>query len=124
VSSAVAEWAEEYAAAARAAGIDDWQDPRAEDFDLTYPVSRPDATIDDVVAHIEHVREVAGIDHVGIGGDFDGTTWLPAGLQDVASYPRLFAALADRGWSRTDLEKLGWRNALSTFARVEECATT
>ncbi|WP_432558542.1 dipeptidase [Granulicoccus sp. GXG6511] len=123
VSSAVAEWAEDYALAARAAGLVQWSDPEAAAFDAAYPTPRPDATLEDVVAHIEHVREVAGIDHVGIGGDFDGTTWLPADLQDVASYPRLFAALAERGWSRTELEKLGWRNAVATFARVQECAT-
>ncbi|MDO5683130.1 MAG: membrane dipeptidase [Propionibacteriaceae bacterium] len=75
-----------------------------------------------MIAHIEHVREVAGIDHVGLGGDYDGTTWLPVDLPDVASYPRLFDALADRGWSETDLAKLGWRNALATFARIQECA--
>ena len=45
---------------------------------------KPDATIDDVVRHIEHVREVAGIDHVGLGGDFDGTDTYPVGLADVA----------------------------------------
>ena len=59
----------------------------------------PVATLADVVAHCEHVREVAGIDHVGLGGDYDGTDPLPEGLEDVTGYPRLLAALAERGWS-------------------------
>jgi membrane dipeptidase len=72
----------------------------------------PPATLDDVVAHVEHVREVAGIEHIGLGGDYDGTDWLPAGLEDVTGYPRLLAALADRGWSDDDLARLTCRNVL------------
>ncbi|MDO5500955.1 MAG: dipeptidase [Propionibacteriaceae bacterium] len=121
VSSAVAEWATEFGAAAKAAGIDFWS-PDGAAWEASYPVPMPAATVDDVVAHCEHVREVAGIDHIGLGGDYDGTTWLPADLPDVASYPRLFAALRERNWSDADLEKLGWRNAIATFARVQECA--
>jgi membrane dipeptidase len=64
------------------------------------------------VAHVEHLREAAGIDHVGIGGDYDGTTELPDELSDVSTYPRLLDALADRGWSAEDLAKLAHRNAL------------
>jgi membrane dipeptidase len=67
---------------------------------------RPRATLSDVVAHVEHVREVAGIDHIGIGGDYDGTDDLPDGLQDVSCYPALVAALLDRGWSEKDCSKL------------------
>ena len=59
----------------------------------------------DVVAHLEHVREVAGIDHIGLGGDYDGVDWLPEGLEDVTGYPRLLAALRERGWSDDDLAK-------------------
>jgi membrane dipeptidase len=76
----------------------------------------PPATLDDVVAHVEHVREVAGIDHVGLGGDYDGTDWLPAGLEDVTGYPRLLGALAGRGWSPADLAKLTCRNVLRAMA--------
>ncbi len=72
----------------------------------------PPATLEDVVAHVEHVREVAGVEHVGLGGDYDGTDWLPSGLEDVSGYPRLLAALADRGWSDEDLAKLTCRNVL------------
>jgi membrane dipeptidase len=74
--------------------------------------ARPPATLDDVVAHVEHVREVAGIEHVGLGGDYDGTGWLPEGLEDVTGYPRLLEALADRGWSDDDLARLTCRNVL------------
>ena len=59
----------------------------------------PPVDLADVVAHVEHVREVAGVEHVGLGGDYDGVDWLPEGLEDVTGYPRLLAALADRGWS-------------------------
>jgi membrane dipeptidase len=72
----------------------------------------PVTTIADVVAHLEHVREVAGIDHIGLGGDYDGVGWLPDGLEDVRGYPRLLAALADRGWSDDDLARLAGRNVL------------
>ena len=72
----------------------------------------PRATIGDVVAHIEHVRDVAGVDHVGIGGDYDGTVFMPLELEDVSGYPRLFDALVDRSWSRSDLDRLRADNVL------------
>jgi len=76
----------------------------------------PVATIDDVVAHLEHVREVAGIEHIGLGGDYDGVGWLPEGLEDVRGYPRLLEALAERGWSDGDLARLTCRNILRVMA--------
>ena len=79
----------------------------------------PVASLDDVVAHCEHVREVAGVDHVGLGGDYDGTETLPEGLQDVTGYPRLLAALAARGWSDDDLSGLTSRNVLRVMRDVE-----
>jgi membrane dipeptidase len=72
----------------------------------------PRATVADVVAHIEHAREVAGVEHIGIGADFDGTPDLPVGLEDVAGYPGLFAALLDRGWSEADCARLAGGNIL------------
>lgn len=83
---------------------------------------QPVATLEDVVAHVEHVREVAGVDHIGLGGDYDGVGLLPVGLEDVASYPNLLSALADRGWSDEDLGKLTWDNAMRVLGGVEDVA--
>ncbi|HEX6136012.1 MAG TPA: dipeptidase [Longimicrobiales bacterium] len=82
----------------------------------------PRVTIDDVIRHIEHVRDVAGIDHVGIGGDFDGIDSTPVGLEDVSTYPALFAALARRGWSDADLRRLAGENAMRVWREAERVA--
>jgi membrane dipeptidase len=82
----------------------------------------PQATIDDVIRHIEHVRDVAGIDHVGIGADFDGIDSTPVGLEDVSTYPVLFAALARRGWSDADMRKLAGENAMRVWREAERVA--
>ena len=79
----------------------------------------PKATLEDVVRHVEHVRAVAGVDHVGLGGDYDGTSTLPEGLEDVSGYPRLLAALADRGWSDAELGKLASGNVLRVWRDAE-----
>jgi membrane dipeptidase len=89
-------------------------------WDAAHPAPR--ATLAQVADHVEHVRRVAGADHVGVGGDFDGTTDLPAGLDDVAAYPALFAELARRGWSDADLRKLAGENVLRALARAEAVA--
>ena len=68
---------------------------------------RPVATVAQVADHVEHVREVAGVEHVGIGSDFDGDTVMPVGLEDVSCYPALIAELIDRGWS--DAESVATR---------------
>lgn len=83
---------------------------------------RPVATMTDVADHLDHVRDVAGIDHVGIGGDFDGTTEVPHGLDDVSGYPELFALLAGRRWSDNDLGKLAGGNILRVMRDVESVA--
>jgi len=83
---------------------------------------RPRATLADVVAHAEHVREVAGIDHIGIGGDYDGTDKLPDGLQDVSCYPALVGALLDRGWSEKDCGKITSSNVLRVLHEAEDAA--
>jgi membrane dipeptidase len=82
----------------------------------------PNATVNDVVAHIEHVREVAGIDHVGIGGDYDGTMFMPVGLEDVSGYPRLFEALVARGWNDSDLNQLRRENVLRVMRDAQDRA--
>jgi membrane dipeptidase len=83
---------------------------------------RPPCGLADVAAHIEHVREVAGADHVGLGGDFDGVLATPDGLEGVDGYPALLAELADRGWSDADLAKLTWHNALRVLRETEAVA--
>lgn len=123
VSRAVAEWDARLADAMAAAGRDH-RDLRARAafaaaWDGPPP---PGATLDDVVAHLEHAREVAGIDHLGLGGDYDGVAELPKGLEDVSGYPRLFDALRARHWSATDLEKLAGRNVLRVLRAVDDVA--
>ena len=83
---------------------------------------KPTATIAQVADHIDHARDIAGIDHVGLGGDYDGTTELPDGLADVSTYPRLFAELATRHWSPTDLAKLAGTNILRVLRETERLA--
>ncbi|KAG7198435.1 hypothetical protein KM043_005821 [Ampulex compressa] len=78
------------------------------------------STLQDVAAHIDHVRAVAGIDHVGIGAGYDGINLTPAGLEDVSKYPELFAELLARGWSEADIQKLAGLNLIRVFKAVEE----
>jgi membrane dipeptidase len=80
---------------------------------------RPQATLAQVADHIEHVRKVAGVDHVGLGSDFDGITNVPVGLEDVSTFPQLFAELIRRGWSDDDLRKLAGRNVLRVLQEAE-----
>jgi membrane dipeptidase len=75
-----------------------------------------------VADHLDHMREVAGVDHLGIGGDYDGTAFTPDGLDDVSGYPNLIVELADRGWSRADLAKLTWQNAVRVLGAAEDVA--
>ena len=78
-----------------------------------------EATLSMVADHIEHIRRVAGADHVGIGGDFDGISVVVKGLEDVSTYPALFAELARRGWPDGDLRKLAGENILRVMDRAE-----
>jgi membrane dipeptidase len=79
-------------------------------------------TLAQVADHVDHVRQVAGADHVGLGGDFDGNDSWPEGLEDVSGYPRLFAELVRRGWTDEDLGKLASGNALRVMRQAEEVA--
>ena len=85
---------------------------------------RPVVTVKDVADHIEHIVKVAGIDHVGIGGDFDGIDMVPDGLSSVADYPNLFAELIHRGWSDTMLAKLAGNNLLRVMRKAEAVAVS
>jgi membrane dipeptidase len=83
---------------------------------------RPPCGVGDVADHVEHVRDVAGVDHVGLGGDFDGVISTPDGLEGVDGYPVLLAELARRGWSDAELAKLTWHNALRVLRATEAVA--
>ncbi|GAA4916959.1 dipeptidase [Streptomyces coeruleoprunus] len=89
-------------------------------FEEAHP--RPRATAATVADHLDHMREVAGIAHIGIGGDFDGTAFTPDGLEDVAGYPNLVAELLARKWSRTDVAMLTWQNAVRVLRDAEAVA--
>ena len=80
---------------------------------------RPNATLQQVADHIEHVRDIAGVDHVGIGSDFDGIDFGPVGLEDTSKFPDLFAELIRRGWSDPDLKKLAGQNLLRVLRTAE-----
>lgn len=82
----------------------------------------PVVTLSDVADHFDHVKRVAGIDHVGIGGDFDGVDALPVGLEGVDDYPALLAELMGRGWSEADIRKLAGENVLRVMRAVEATA--
>nr|WP_223188084.1 dipeptidase [Streptomyces sp. CBMA29] len=83
---------------------------------------RPVATAATVADHLDHMRAVAGVDHIGIGGDYDGTAFTPDGLADVSGYPHLIAELLTRGWSDPDIAKLTWRNAVRVLREAESAA--
>lgn len=84
------------------------------------PIDR--GTVADAVDHIEHVARVGGVDHVGIGSDFDGTTQLPVGLEDVTRYPAITAELLGRGWSEPDVRAVLGGNALRALEAAEAAA--
>jgi membrane dipeptidase len=85
---------------------------------------QPEATLAQVADHIEHVRAVAGVDHVGLGGDFDGTLDVTVGLEDVSTYPALFAELLDRGWTEADCAALAGGNLLRALRAAESYAVS
>jgi membrane dipeptidase len=84
----------------------------------------PVTTLEQVADHIEHVRQVAGVDHVGLGSDFDGIPDAPRGLEGVDRYPALLAELMRRGWSDGDVAKVAGENVLRVMAACERVAAT
>ncbi|ANS80530.1 putative dipeptidase [Serinicoccus hydrothermalis] len=118
------EWKLESREAARAAGIDPNDHPVMTAFSLArqerHP--RPEATLAQVADHLDHLREVAGVEHVGLGGDLDGTEQVVVGLEDVSTYPALLAELADRGWSEEDRRGLTHGNVLRVLRDAEAVA--
>jgi membrane dipeptidase len=95
--------------AARKAGLDAW----------TRAHPAPRATIADTADHVDHIRKVAGIDHIGLGGDFDGITSVPEGLEDVSKYPALTAELLRRGYADDDVKKVLGLNILRVMKAAE-----
>ena len=95
--------------AAAAASVHEWE--------AAHP--RPPVTVSDVADHIEHIRDVAGVDHVGIGSDFDGVPYVPTGLDGVDGYPNLMAELMRRGWSDADIAKVVGGNVLRALREAE-----
>uniref|UniRef100_A0A182TYB4 Dipeptidase n=1 Tax=Anopheles melas TaxID=34690 RepID=A0A182TYB4_9DIPT len=93
-----------------------------------YPLFVGGNTIDDVIKHLNHIRSITGVDHIGLGGDYNGVAVTPEGLEDVSKYPDLFDMLADgvlrtgetfEPWTREDLQKLAGLNLLRVFREVE-----
>ena len=80
------------------------------------------ATLQDVVAHIDHVRQIAGIEAIGIGSDFDGVDCTPTGLDDVSKFPNLTRALLEKGYSASDVKKIYGENTLRLMRQVEKVA--
>ncbi len=82
----------------------------------------PKVTVGDMADHVDHVRKIAGIDHIGLGGDYDGMDSGPVGMEDVTGYPALFTELARRGYSQGDLEKIASRNMMRVLKAAEAYA--
>ena len=123
VSQQCREWHLGLDAEMKRRGLDPWdQASRAAREEYARRNPAPRATLAQVADHIEHVREVAGVDHVGIGGDFDGTEDLPDGLADVSCYPALIAELLERGWSEQDCARLAGGNVLRVMREAESAA--
>jgi membrane dipeptidase len=89
-------------------------------WDAAHP--EPKSTVSQLADHIDHIRKVAGIDYIGIGGDYDGMDTGPVGMEDVAGYPALFTELARRGYSQSDLEKIASRNMMRVLRAAEAYA--
>jgi membrane dipeptidase len=127
VSQVCRDWEREFAEDMKQRGFDLTNVPgrgqmRAERAAWVAEHPRPSVTLSEVADHIDHVRAVAGIDHVGIGSDYDGVDWLPEGLEDVSCYPALIAELLDRGWSEADCGKLSIGNIVRTMHEAERAA--
>lgn len=84
----------------------------------------PRSTIADVADHIMHIRKIAGVEHIGIGGDYDGMPIGPVGMEDVSGYPALFTELARRGLSQAELEMIASRNILRVMRAAEAYAAS
>ncbi|MEO8500784.1 MAG: dipeptidase [Vicinamibacteria bacterium] len=107
---------------AKLEGVTDEAEKKRITDEVTAQLKTRNATLAQVADHIEHIRRIAGIDHVGLGGDYDGTDELPDGLEDVSKYPNLVAELLRRGWTDADAKKLVGENILRVWAANEQMA--
>ncbi len=107
---------------ARLLGVSDETEKKRITDEVTAQFKVKNATLAQVADHIEHIRRIAGVDHLGLGGDYDGTDELPDGLEDVSKYPNLIAELLQRGWTEADVRKLVGQNILRVWAANEEVA--
>jgi membrane dipeptidase len=89
-------------------------------WDAEHP--QPVTTLEQVADHIEHIRQIAGVDHVGLGSDFDGIPDGPRGLENVAGFPTLLVELMRRGWSDADVAKVAGENVLRVMTAAENVA--
>jgi membrane dipeptidase len=80
------------------------------------------AHVRDVADNIDHIAKLTGVDHVGLGSDFDGVTYVPVGLEDVSAYPNLIYELLRRGYGEPEIRKIGGANFLAVWAAVEQAA--
>jgi len=122
VSEAVRIWGDTVTARLdrlRAAGAD--STTRADSL-KAWDAAAPHATLAQVADHIEHIRQVCGIDCVGVGSDFDGITEVPVGLEDVSKFPDLIAELLRRGWTEADVKKVAGLNTLRVLRAAEGIA--
>jgi membrane dipeptidase len=106
----------------RTATISDGEERRRVFEEVTRTFKPPVVTIGQLADHFDHVRKTAGVDHIGIGADYDGNTSWPAGLDDVSRYPWVFAELIRRGWSDADLKKVAGGNVLRALRAAEATA--
>ena len=124
VSQECSDWQAGLKAEATRRGLDprdfDQLDRLTPEWEATHP--KPRATLAQVADHINHVRQVAGVEHVGLGGDFDGTPDVSVGLEDVSAYPALFAELLARGWTEPDCAALAGGNLLRALRAAESAA--
>ena len=121
VSNDVREWDELVLAGMAERGEDrrDWDAHQRAAERFAEQVPSPVATVSQIADHVEHVRAVAGVEHVGLGGDYDGCDPMPAGMEDVSCYPALISELLDRSWSEQDLAALTHGNALRVLHDAE-----
>jgi membrane dipeptidase len=124
VSQQCADWLAELKAEASRRGLDPRDFGQLSSLRTEWEAAHPPprATLAQAADHIEHVRQVAGVQHVGIGGDFDGTQDVTVGLEDVSAYPALFAELLARGWSESDCAALAGGNLLRVLREAESFA--